>query len=69
MSKRDPMPLDEAWWQFKREMRHRRAARLAEKLFLTLDDTPADEQLQKAILQWMEAPKHLHRVHFGGTTR
>lgn len=64
MSTRVPMPFDEAWWQFKRELRHRRAIRLAVKLARTLDDTPADEQLQEAVLQWMEAPKHLHRVHF-----
>jgi hypothetical protein len=62
MSRREPMPLDEAWWQFKRELRHRRAARLAAKLAKTLDDTPADDRLIEAILQWMEAPKHEHRA-------
>jgi len=69
MSKREPIPFDEAWWQLKRELRHRRAIRLVEKLFRALDDTPADEQLQEAVLQWMEAPKHLHRAHFPGIKR
>jgi hypothetical protein len=65
----EPPSLPEAWFNFKREIRHRIAEWLAVRLAKMLDETPADTRLFEALIAWMEEPESMHRAYFDRSDR